>query len=444
MKTSTLSFNEKSSKKILLVICIILQCSSFVFAQQTIWKHSTGSFRRENGANWVEFSKAKRAWAFVKLDNSTYNQTTLYDQSRDCYVALTHEGCWVKFGKAGKYEQYYSGTWSNNSGFNDEMGLPTQNVANTPTKTKEEIERDALANKKTQLEIEALERAKKEDDAKKLEEIKERQRLEEERRKKEADEKAEKERLEEERRKKEAEERAEKERLRKEAEKQKILDEDKAVGGANSRMRNGILGGNLEMVKKAVEEGANASATFEGGQNTLMLAVKNAKILEFLIQKGADVTQKRASDGRTALHLADNEDAAIVLSNYSSDLEIRDYKGNTPLEVAIMNSKSSAAIYLIEKGANINSNNGTPLSLACGMGSSVIQMDVVRLLLIKGVNVNQSPDGFSYPLHLAAKNDNYELANLLLQYSADEDLRDGNNQKPKSYAKSKELKKLLK
>jgi ankyrin repeat protein len=277
-------------------------------------------------------------------------------------------------------------------------------------------------------------------EARKQEQILEQKRLE-------AEEAAQRRREEEERRQREealAAERAEKERQRKEAEKQRIISEDKATGGANSRLRNGILGGNLEMVKKAIDDGANASAIFEDGQNTLILAIKNAKIADFLIQKGADVNQKRDLDGRTALHLADNEDVAIILSTYNTDLEVRDSKGNTPLEVAIMNNKTSTAIYLIEKGANINSNNGTPLSLACGMENAPIQIDVARLLLIKGVKVNDSPDGMSYPLHLAAKNDNYELANLLLQYGADEDLRDKNSSKAKSYAKSKELRKLLK
>jgi ankyrin repeat protein len=380
---------------------------NLLFAQQTIWKHSTGSFRLQNDNVWIEYTMAKVAFSFVKHIDSNYDQTILYDKSRDCFIRLTRSECFVSFNRR-PYQKYYDGGWSTNIGFDDEMG--------TKTKTQEEIKAIELQNKKTQLEIAEIERKRKEEaDAKRAKEA-------EIIRKETAEREA-----------------AEKQRLADDI--KRVKEEDKAVGGANTRLKNGLIGGNFEMVKKAIAEKANPAAVYEKGENTLFFALGNAKILDYLIEKGADVTQQREQDGFSPLHLVENLDAAMILIKYSRDINITNTEGTTPLEVAISKNKSDIANYLIDKGANIN---GKPLALACGMNETPIQIDVVKKLLSKGAKPNDSPNGYDYPLHLAAKNNNYELAMLLIDKGADPDKRDFNGRKAKSYAKDKDLRKLLK
>lgn len=243
---------------------------------------------------------------------------------------------------------------------------------------------------------------------------------------------------------------AKEKREREEAEERKIAEdikrvkeEDKAVNGANTRLKMGLISGNFEMVKKAIAEKANPAAVFEKGENTLFFALNNAKILNFLIENGADVTQKR-DDGASPLHLVENVEVAISLVKYTRDINAPDKNKQTPLESAIRRNKPDIAIYLIDKGADVNSNRGAPLSFACGMNKVPVQLEVVITLIGKGAKINQAPDNANYPLHLAAQGDNYDLAKLLLEKGANPDLKDGANKKVKYYAQDKRLKALLK
>jgi uncharacterized protein len=425
MKNTPNQLKNKFYRPIFLSLYLLISLQ-MGYAQQTIWKHSKGSFRQDNGYNWVEYSEAKRAWSFVKNNTSSYEATILYDKSRNCWVKLTQTACYVSF-NGSPYTQYYAGGWSNYAGFDNEVGTSNPTVITvTPQKTEAEIKAQELENQKKQIEIAEMQRKRQEEINAQNERDRQAQ--------------------------------IEKEAREREAREQKIAadlkrvkEEDKAVNGANSELKNALAGGNFEKVKNLVTiKKANPAAIYEKGENTLFFALNYPKILDFLIDKGAEVTQQREEDGSSPLHLVENLESAMVLVKYMRNLNLTNAANASPLERAIRNNRGEIAIYLIDKGSNVNSNDGMPLALACGMDDTPVQLEVARKLLSKGAKPNQSPPnkngyrGYTYPLHLAASNDSYELVELLLEKGADPDLRDSVGKKAKSYAKNKDLKKRLK
>jgi hypothetical protein len=96
-------------KRGILAIAITLIVSSSAFAlDRFVWRHAGGHFENTVGNRWVEkspdgtfyFNEVRRAPGFVEL----------YDGSRDCYVRLTADHCYVKFGGGG-YRRFYDGGW---------------------------------------------------------------------------------------------------------------------------------------------------------------------------------------------------------------------------------------------------------------------------------------------------------------------------------------------
>ena len=94
--------------------------------------------------------------------------------------------------------------------------------------------------------------------------------------------------------------------------------------------------------------------------------------------------------------------------------------GDTFLNRAIRNNWSRQYVYtLIQSGYDVNKANNkgeTPLYIACETN----QLEIVKLLLDKGADVNLKPRlKMKTPLFLACENENLEMVNLLLEKDAD-------------------------
>ena len=152
--------------------------------------------------------------------------------------------------------------------------------------------------------------------------------------------------------------------------------------------------GKLEAVRYLVERGADINLFSNTNKSALLLAVEGAQfdMLRFLLDNGADIngsdvpwdmrplvratlTQNLtvvkllvenganlnicATDGRkrSALHaaaLVGNLEIADCLIAAGADLDCRDFKGFTPLAIAIINNKTKLALSLMKKGADVN------------------------------------------------------------------------------------------
>ena len=58
------------------------------------------------------------------------------------------------------------------------------------------------------------------------------------------------------------------------------------------------------------------------------------------------------------------------------------------------------------------------------------RIDVIKLLLLEGADVNKQNDGKETPLHLAAQFNKTEVARLLIQNGADVNIRNDVNETP--------------
>jgi ankyrin repeat protein len=142
-----------------------------------------------------------------------------------------------------------------------------------------------------------------------------------------------------------------------------------------------------------------------------------------LIGKGADPTI-RDNDGDTSFHMAaqqhltDTDIFGLLLENEKKiEIDGRNKKGRTALHLAIRNSNSAAAKFLLSNGANPNAadqSGFTPLHVAAIYAKD---MDIVELLVNhKDTNVDYLDNEGNNALHYAMDNENglaEEIVNLL-------------------------------
>lgn len=142
---------------------------------------------------------------------------------------------------------------------------------------------------------------------------------------------------------------------------------------------------------------------------------------------------------RTALHTAAGSvvDASIVCeivgliladsiggdnSNFRAVIDAIDRRGETPLHYALRNNRVDLVRLLISHGCNVNvaSKNGeTPINIAC---SNTELIECLKLLITAGANVNSGDFHgrlLRFPLHIAIRNGNLKAVELLVDAGAD-------------------------
>lgn len=132
----------------------------------------------------------------------------------------------------------------------------------------------------------------------------------------------------------------------------------------------------------------------------------------------------RDKNGRTLLARAcslDFVEAELRLRERPQDLDIPDNAGNTPLQIASLEGKSSIVQLLLDAGCDITCKNidmETPLIDAVENG----HLDVVRMLLKAGLDPRQSNAKGEEPLDLVnSENDHYEAIRAALKSAREKD-----------------------
>jgi len=134
-----------------------------------------------------------------------------------------------------------------------------------------------------------------------------------------------------------------------------------------------------------------------------------------LVKKNPDLVRTYSPDGWTALHLNfGNLEIVKVLLDNSSDINAvsKNKLSATPLQGAAAMQNLELARLLIARGANVNCRGEegvTPLHEAAGNG----QIELAKLLLDHGARVNAKDDSGKTPLSTALEYKQTEMAKLL-------------------------------
>ena len=196
-----------------------------------------------------------------------------------------------------------------------------------------------------------------------------------------------------------------------------------------------VSDGDVEKVKQTLDDMNSFKIDInfknENGYTLLMMACRtnNYKIVEYLLDKGADPNIKTKFSGWFALmYAAECSDTDIInlLLEKGADINLKNDKGWNALCHSIFTSKKANAIFLIKKGSDVNirtDKEWTPLMLSVRNNKDP---DILRFLLsIKenAVDINATENKGKTALMFAAGESHHdsslENVKILLEHGAD-------------------------
>ncbi|XP_060069107.1 26S proteasome non-ATPase regulatory subunit 10-like [Ylistrum balloti] len=155
--------------------------------------------------------------------------------------------------------------------------------------------------------------------------------------------------------------------------------------------------GNIEMVSRLLEKGANPNAVVWGGFSPLIWATIYAPTVETilnLIVAGADVNHSSAKRRQTALHAAvirDKVEFVSALVEGGANLDSRDYLHKTPLMHAVQRGATSCVKLLIYYNCDVTLTGWvdgvsvSPLLQALASGD----LEITRVLVLAGARFDR-------------------------------------------------------
>ncbi|KAF8542347.1 ankyrin repeat-containing domain protein, partial [Trichophaea hybrida] len=178
--------------------------------------------------------------------------------------------------------------------------------------------------------------------------------------------------------------------------------------------------GYTDIIKLLLERDADIEATSDENKTALYLAAygEHAESISALIDGGA-LTDKRDQDGRTLLYwsygYSDSADALKTLLAKGVNPNILDHDGHSDLYYTIERQNNNGVEALLEARADVNLRGPiqeTPLCLALKSGQSDIAR---RLLNVDGIDIQASDICGQQAIHLAARNGDLDVLNILLK-----------------------------
>lgn len=189
--------------------------------------------------------------------------------------------------------------------------------------------------------------------------------------------------------------------------------------------------GNMEMTQYLInnftEIGVNQSNN--DWLSPLHLAVMGefVSIIKYLIEKGANINAPN-SKRETPLHFAahkNNMEIVNILLEHKVNVNVYDMEERSPLTITVLNCNEDIAKVLIKSGTRLNHEDT--------YGYTVLHRTVwnnlyntTRMLLESGAKIVHS----HYLMHVATRNDNFDLIKLLHKFGSILNIRDDQGNTP--------------
>lgn len=184
--------------------------------------------------------------------------------------------------------------------------------------------------------------------------------------------------------------------------------------------------GNIEIVKLLIENGANVRLVEKNLASPLHLSFGNncnIDIIKLLLDAGADINAKNSSLN-TPLFLASIKGLTKIVQlfldyvppeRFKTELNVLDInaeniKGYTALILAASNNNLDIVNLLLEKQANLFSNNKMSALYAASKNGHI---EIVKKLISIGDNINYPIENDNYAIHGAVLSGNLEIVKLL-------------------------------
>ena len=179
----------------------------------------------------------------------------------------------------------------------------------------------------------------------------------------------------------------------------------------------------IQKILAAKPELANAKG--QNGLSLLMNAIYQQKMGVATAFRAGGVVP----DVFAAAALGDQGRLQNLADEWQGSLNTFAKDGFTPLQLACYFNRETAAVWLIEQGADVNAvaknqMKITPLHAAATHGN----LPIMQALLEKGANANAEQAGGFTAIHQAAHRNNVPMAELLLKFGANPNQPDGKDQ----------------
>lgn len=207
---------------------------------------------------------------------------------------------------------------------------------------------------------------------------------------------------------------------------------DKAVASGNSldeELHSAVLAKDFPRINFILDRGANINARDTSNLTPLMNAVKggNYDLVKLLLTNGAD-SDLVDNDGWSAVMHASwlNEPKIlrVLAAGYGANLNlVENLTHSTALGLAVQNGKALAVVALLDSGANPDIRMGegsyTPLMVAANLG----ELSAAQVLLQYGAKVDAANTGGLTALMIAAANNKPNLVALIIKSGANPQLQ---------------------
>ena len=220
----------------------------------------------------------------------------------------------------------------------------------------------------------------------------------------------------------------------------------------HTALSEAITVGNLELVHKLVEAGADPKQCNHGGSSLIDAAAYsgNSEIAEFLREKGcvvaphheaalgfSDAIRQRVDQdpslvhrpsprGATLLHHAahgNHTDVCELLISSGALVDSFDHHGHTPLCHAVERNSEDCARLLIQKGANVSQSAGHHGGTILHRAITLRFVGMSLLLLESGSDPNAQDFSGKTALHTSVSSGKIEIVRAVLQSPVDSNLR---------------------